>query len=296
MNEDAYLAHLQQLQHTVWPAAVPRTPQYPLGERPLTEYLRHWATERPDHLALHFYGHTLSFGELDRLSDRCAALLVEHGVHPGDRVAVLLPNCPQMHIAFFGILKCGAVHAPVSPLSQHLELAHQLSDCGAQVLVCFDQLLPRVHQVREQTPLHTLIATSLSELCPAHPTLPLPDMLKAPKVTDPRVVDFYPALARCQAPVPEHRPHLDDIAALNYTGGTTGLPKGCIHTHGDMLYTCASFVPTALGCDRAIGSAPRPAPRPCAKAGCTPATWGRSPLRALSATWAGAGKCSRSTA
>jgi len=250
MDEATYLAQLQQRWAQAWPADVPRTAQYPLGERPLTEYLRHWAMVQPDHPALHFYGHSLTYRELDQLSDRCAALLRSLGVAAGDRVAVLLPNCPQMHIAFLGILKCGAVHAPVSPLSQHLELAHQLGDCGATVLIGLDQLLPLVQQVRDRTALHTLIATSLSELRPARPTLPVPDLLKAPKRPVADALDFYPALAACQAAVPEHPVQLDDIAALNYTGGTTGLPKGCIHTHRDMLYTCASFVPTALGCDR----------------------------------------------
>ncbi|WP_416424841.1 AMP-binding protein [Pseudomonas sp. App30] len=250
MDEATYLAQLQQRWAQAWPADVPRTAQYPLGERPLTEYLRHWATVQPDHPALHFYGHSLTYRELDQLSDRCAALLRSLGVAAGDRVAVLLPNCPQMHIAFLGILKCGAVHAPVSPLSQHLELAHQLGDCGATVLIGLDQLLPLVQQVRDRTALRTLIATSLSELRPARPTLPVPDLLKAPKRPVADALDFYPALAACQAAVPEHPVQLDDIAALNYTGGTTGLPKGCIHTHRDMLYTCASFVPTALGCDR----------------------------------------------
>ncbi|MCU9951080.1 AMP-binding protein [Pseudomonas sp. PDM13] len=249
MNQDQYLATLRQLQHDAWPTGTPREPQHPLGERPLTEYLREWARRQPGKTALHFYGHTLDYAELDHLSDRCAALLVELGVRPGDRVAVFMPNCPQLHIAFWGILKCGAVHAPVSPLSKGLELSYQLNDSGAEVLLCFDQLLPVVRQVRGETALRQVVATSLSELRPATPTIPAPDLLFAPKVTGDDFIDFYPALAACSAPTPAHRPQLDDIAALNYTGGTTGLPKGCIHSHGDMLYTCASFVPTALGMD-----------------------------------------------
>ncbi|WVM89867.1 AMP-binding protein [Halopseudomonas pachastrellae] len=78
----------------------------------------------------------------------------------------------------------------------------------------------------------------------------MPDLLQAPKLPITNSIDLMPALA-ATTPAPQNLPKLklDDTAALNYTGGTTGLPKGCIHTHGDMLYTCASFVPVAMGFD-----------------------------------------------
>ncbi|MEX6503452.1 AMP-binding protein [Pseudomonas zhanjiangensis] len=246
MNQDAYLERLHALQAAAWPAGTPREPHYPQGRQPLSEYLRAWARLQPQAPALDFYGMRLSYAELDAQSDRCAALLRELGVGVGDRVAVFMPNCPQLHIAFYAILKCGAVYAPVSPLSKALELSYQLEDSGARIILCFDQLLPVVRAVREQCSLEQVLATSLSELCPAEPSLPLPDLLLAPKVEGDDFLDFYPALAACTAPVPSHRPQLEDIAALNYTGGTTGLPKGCVHSHGDMLYTCASFLPVAL--------------------------------------------------
>jgi long-chain acyl-CoA synthetase len=251
MNEREYLEHLHRLWAQAWPAEAPREPQYPLGQRPLTAYLREWARRAPQRPALHFYGRTLSYGELDALSDRCAALLAERGVEPGDRVAVFMPNCPQMHVAFYGILKLGAVHAPVSPLSKALELGYQLKDSGAQVVICADQLLPIVEQVRGECALREVIATSVGEMRDASSPdrIPVPDLVLAPKSLSGNVIDFLPALEAVNGPAPAHEPQLDDIAALNYTGGTTGLPKGCIHTHGDMLYTCASFMPAALRAD-----------------------------------------------
>ena len=97
----------------------------PFGEIPLTDYLRRWAALQPDKAAVIFYGAVMSYAELDRLSDRFAALLVAHGVAPGEAVCVFLQNCPQYHVAFYGILKAGAIHAPVSPMSKALELGHQ---------------------------------------------------------------------------------------------------------------------------------------------------------------------------
>ncbi len=246
MTEEAYLEQLAALQAAAWPAGTPREPHYPHGQQPLSEYLRAWARLQPEAPALDFYGMRLSYAELDQQSDRCAALLVELGIEPGDRVAVFMPNCPQLHIAFYAILKCGAVYAPVSPLSKALELGYQLKDSGARMILCFDQLLPVVRAVREDCQLAHVLATSLSELCPAEPSIPVPDLLLAPKVMAEDFIDFYPALAACKTPTPAHRPQLADIAALNYTGGTTGLPKGCVHSHGDMLYTCASFLAVAL--------------------------------------------------
>ncbi len=246
MDEQTYLAQLDQLQQAHWPAGVPRQVHYPLGEQPLCDYLRTWARQQPEAIALDFYGYSLSWAELDHLSERCAALLVELGVQPGDRVALFMPNCPQLHIAFYGLLKCGAVYAPVSPLSKALELSYQLKDSGARVILCFDQLLPVVRAVREDCALRHVLATSLSELRPEQPSIPVPDLLLAAKVSGDDFLDFYAALAACTAAAPTHRVQLDDLAALNYTGGTTGLPKGCMHSHRDMLYTCASFVPTAM--------------------------------------------------
>ena len=245
-DEAAYLAHLQGLWTKAWPAGANTAPHYPHGEQPVTEYLRIWARLQPDKPAVVHYGHTLSYAELDAASDRFAALLAAHGIAPGDRVAVFLPNLPQYPIVFFGILKLGAVHVPVSPMSRAFELAHELTDTGALALVALDELMPVVREVRADSSLRQVFVTGFADLLPAEPTVPVPESMRNPRITCPDAIELMPAIAAQTGPAPAHRPGLDDIAALNYTGGTTGLPKGCIHTQRDMLYTAASNFGIAL--------------------------------------------------
>ncbi|KJK24627.1 acyl-CoA synthetase [Burkholderiaceae bacterium 16] len=253
MDETAYLADLHARWQRAWPELTPRSPQYPLGRQPLTEMLRHWGRARPDCPAVIFYGHETSYAQLDAQSDRCAALLAAHGIGAGDRVAVLMPNCPQFHIAFFGILKLGAVYVPVSPLSQRAELQHALNDSTPRALIALDQLVPLVRETRAalgaQDPLSLLFVTSFADMVPAVPTLALPPMVQAPRYqceADDHAIDLLQAMAACTHAAPTAAPSLDAVAALNYTGGTTGLPKGCIHTQGDMVDMAAAFGAVSL--------------------------------------------------
>ena len=240
LNEADYLARLHDLWAKAWPKGIPTKPNYIHGEVALTEYLRVWAKQQAQKPAVIFYGHVTTYGELDRQSDRFAALLREKGVRKGDRVAVFMPNCPQFHIVFFGILKLSAIHVPVSPLSRAFELAYELNDTDAEVIVALDQLAPVVDQVRGETKLREVIVTSFADVIPDQPTIPVPESIRAPRITVPGATDLLPALAALPEPKPLPPAGLDDIAALNYTGGTTGMPKGCVHTQRDMVYTAAA--------------------------------------------------------
>lgn len=240
LTEKDYMKQLHALWDKNWPKNISRKPHYPHGEVALTEYLRAWAKDRPQRPAVIFYGHVTTYADLDQQSDRFAALLQSKGVRKGDRVAVFLPNCPQFHIVFFGILKLGAVHVPVSPLSRAFELAYELNDTDAEVIVALDQLAATVEQVRGETKLREVIVTSFADVVPANPTIPVPDSIMGARVAVPGATDLLPALAAMAAPTPLPPAALDDVAALNYTGGTTGMPKGCVHTQRDMVYTAAA--------------------------------------------------------
>jgi len=240
INEDQYLVTLRGLHRKAWPKDLAREIVYPHGEKPLTDYLRTWARLQPDKPAVIFYGAVTTYGDLDRQSDRFAALLSRQGVKKGDRVSVFLPNCPQFHIAFFGILKLGAVHCPVSPLSKAFELGYQVGDSGSETIVALDQLMPVVREVTSETKLNRFIVTSFIDAMPAEPTIPAPSATTAPKIPCADAIDMMPALGKIDAPSYPDGASLDGVAALNYTGGTTGMPKGCIHTQRDMLYTVAA--------------------------------------------------------
>lgn len=239
-KEEQALRELAALQRKNWPKGVPTEPSYPHGEIAISEYLRAWARVQPEKAAVIYYGTRFSYAEVDALSDRFAALLQTQGVGSGDRVAVMMPNCPQFLFAFFGILKLGAVHVPVNPMFKEQELLYELNDAGAQTIVVLDQLSELVLRVQPRTSVSTVMVTSLEEMLPAEPAIPLPPGLRTPKFVPPGAIDLMPALRACTAPAPHARADLDAIAALNYTGGTTGMPKGCVHTQRDMLYTAAT--------------------------------------------------------
>jgi len=239
-DEPRLLAELAARQRRHWPPAVPREPRYPLGEVTLGEMVREWARLQPDKPVVVFYGRELSYAELDHLSDRFAALLHAQGVKRGDRVAVMLSNCPQFHIAFIGILKFGAVHVPVNPMFREAELEVELVDSGATLLLVADVLAELALAVQPRTAVRHLWVTSLAEMLPPHPVLPVPASIVAPKRVPPGTTDLLPALQHTTTETPPLATDLDATAALNYTGGTTGMPKGCVHTQRDMVYTAAS--------------------------------------------------------
>ncbi len=250
VEEAQFFEDLEARHRRIWPAGLPTAPVYPHGEVALGDYLRAWARRRPAHPALIYYGTEVGYAELDDLSERCAALLASHGIGAGDRVAVMIGNCPQFHVVFYGILKLGAVYVPVNPLFKEEELRYELNDSGATAIVVLDQLAGMLMAVKSQTRICTVFTTSQGEMLPAQPTVPLPPGLDAPPRRIDGATDLMPAI-RATAPIALPPVDLDALAALNYTGGTTGMPKGCMHTQRDMVYTAAASYALTGGVDAA---------------------------------------------
>ena len=224
-----------------WPDTLPKEILYTLGEIPLHAYLKLRAKQMPDKPAIIFYGRSLTYGELDRASDALAVWLAEQGIRKGDRVGIFLLNCPQYAIAHFAVQKLGAVACPCSPLFKELELAYELNDAGIEILIALDLFMPVVQAAMDKTALRQIVVTNLNDYLPKAPDLPLINPMKVPKSPIPGTHDFMDIV---NTPAPE-LPKVDidlkeDIGLLQYTGGTTGLPKGCMLSFHAALFKTAS--------------------------------------------------------
>ena len=188
------------------------------------------ATERsPERPALVFYGRTLTYRELREATDRLANALASLGVRKGERVALYLLNSPQFVIAYFAALKCGATVTPISPVYTSHEVRYQLEDSGARAIVCQDMLYEKVQ--KSGAAIDLAIVTSVNEYLPAL------KRLFARKVQIGADVHWLQDLLRKYPPQPP-QVAIDprkDLAALPYTGGTTGSPKGVMLTHFNLV-------------------------------------------------------------
>jgi long-chain acyl-CoA synthetase len=228
-------------------------------DAPLTDILDEAVSRFPRHPAMTFLGRKITYRELARQVDRFADALRGLGVHKGDRVAMVLPNCPQQVISFFAILRRGAIVVQNNPLYTADELHAQLADSGAKVVIIFDRAYDTVAAARRGTAVEHVIVTSLAEYLPLSKRLalrlPLPRAREArAELTSPLPDDAGPVLflqdllrdardRHSQVQVDPAR----DIAMLQYTGGTTGTPKGAMLTHANLLanaYQTAAWDPT----------------------------------------------------
>jgi long-chain acyl-CoA synthetase len=193
--------------------------------RPLTDILNAAAVEMPDRAATVFLGARLTFLELKRRADALAAALASFGVAKGDRVGILLPNCPQYIIATFAILRVGAVVVNINPSYTAREVLIVAADSGVRIVVTLDTLAPLVAAIGAQTAIERTIVTSLAEYSAAAPAPPRVDGALS-------LADLLVAPGRLPDPVATAP---DDIAVLQYTGGTTGTPKGAMLTHANIF-------------------------------------------------------------
>jgi len=212
-------------------------PQRP--QQPLHDYLRDNARRYGERAAYIWYGQAMSWAALDAASDAFAARLQALGVKKGEPVVLFLNNCPQYLVAHYGIQKIGAVVCPSGPLNKEHELAYQVNDLQARVIVAASSLLPVVDKVRAQSALEHVFSVHYADLLPASPTIDLPAELVAARDAQRSVPadceDFLAVMHSGARPTPV-TVSLDDIALMTYTSGTTGLPKGAMLSYGNALF------------------------------------------------------------
>ena len=205
----------------------------------MPDILERSAARVPDTMALNFQGYNLSYKGLKDMVDRFAACLTDYGIKKGDSVAIILPNMIPCVVAYFSVLKLGAIVVLNNPTYSDRELQHQLNDSNSKVLITIDLLGNRMIDLRPKTKVKQIIYTSLGDYLPFPKSILFPLVAKKKKLA----ADVKPAndvykwkevIAKYQPNSPKVKLSFDDTAMYQYTGGTTGVSKGVILTHSNL--------------------------------------------------------------
>ena len=221
-NEPAWFSH--------WPTGVPKHITYP--KTPLQKILTKTAANYPKKNAITYNEREISYSQLETLSNKFANSMIKLGVNKGDRVALFLPNIPQFIISYFGALKAGAVVTAISPLHREREVEYQLADSDAETIVTLDSTLPIIKNVKHKTQLRNVITTNLQDYNP-QPATSTPTL---------NTLSFKTLIEESSEKTPKVQLNpAEDLAALQYTGGTTGTSKGAMLTHTNLLSNAIAF-------------------------------------------------------
>ncbi|HEY0216265.1 MAG TPA: AMP-binding protein [Cellulomonas sp.] len=228
--------------HSSYGTGVPPVIEVP--DEPLTAALERSAAAWPDRVAVDFMGRSTTYAELADAVSRGASALRDLGVRAGDRVAIALPNCTSHVIAFYAALRLGAVVVEHNPTYSASELAHQLEDCGATVALVWEKAVTAALAAQTRSSVRTVVAVDVSADLPRVKQLALRLPLPAARSTRRALRSPVPAgtpvwhrLVADAAPLPADHPYPTsrDVALLQYTGGTTGTPKGAVLTHHNLV-------------------------------------------------------------
>jgi fatty-acyl-CoA synthase len=222
-----------------WPEGVPRELELP--GHSIYANLEHAATRFPDKVAIHYYGSALTYSRFRSDVDAMAGYLQSvAGVGRGDRVLLFMQNSPQFMVAFYAVLRADAMVVPVNPMNLTEELRHYVKDSDARVAIVGQELFAQVEPLRSDG-LEQILVAAYSDAIDAQVDLKVPEVVRMPRqpLAGPGVALWANALAAKLVP----RAHLagpDDLCVMPYTSGTTGKPKGCIHTHRSVMSTAVS--------------------------------------------------------
>ncbi len=234
--------------HKIWPKRLPRDLVVPRTS--LWFNLEVSAARFPDKPACVFFGRALSYAQLKAQAEALAGWLHGAGVRKGDRVALYMQNCPQFIVAVYGILRADAVVVPVNPMNRADEFSHYITDPQSKAVVCSADLAGFVAAANQALPaaerVPQVLVTRYTDTLPEGPLDPaespsalIETWLRAEHPLCEGHTRWTDALAAALQP-PPHSAAPDDLALLPYTSGTTGLPKGCMHTHGTLMHNAVS--------------------------------------------------------
>lgn len=206
----------------------------------LPAFLTQSASKFPQNPAIFYFGTKITYASLEDQVNRFANALIGLGVKPGDRVSIMLPNLPQCVIAYYGTLKTGGIVVQTNPLYVERELEHQLIDSESEVLIALDIFYPRIQNLIGKTPLKKVILTNVRDYLPFLLKFLYPIKAKKegqwnPVTIAPPLYDFKNLLKEAAAAPPSIESDPEKVALLQYTGGTTGTPKGVMLTHNNLV-------------------------------------------------------------
>ncbi|WP_342505358.1 AMP-binding protein [Sporosarcina sp. FSL K6-2383] len=223
----------------LYPSEIAKTLDY--EQIPIQEYLTRSGKKYPEKIAMHFMGKDITYKEFHESALKFANYLKSLGIEKGDRVAIMLPNCPQGAIAYFGILYIGAIVVQTNPLYTERELSFQMVDSGSKAIISLDILFPRISKIIKNTELEHVIITGIKDYLPFPKNLIYPFIQKKEygmtvKVEHRGMNHLFTEIMKISKPTPVSYAfdYDEDIALLQYTGGTTGPPKGVMLTHANL--------------------------------------------------------------
>lgn len=228
----------------VWLESYPKEVPHTIDLPPIAihQFLTDAFREVPEKVAIHFMGRELTYKELYQSALKFANYLRSLGVEKGDRVAIMLPNCPQSVIAYYGVLYAGGIVVQTNPLYTERELQYQMADSGAKVILVMDILYPRTMKIINETNIENVIVTGIKDYLPFPKNLVYPFIQKkqygfSVKVEHSGMNHLFTEIMK-SATATEITVDFDfenDLALLQYTGGTTGFPKGVMLTHKNLI-------------------------------------------------------------
>lgn len=229
MSEDSYakkpwLAHYDE--------GVPEHIDYP--EINIYEFLENSAKDYSGRTAIWFMKNKVSYKKLKDIVDRLATALVDLGLKRGDVVAIMIPNFPQFIMSYYAILRAGGIVTACSVLHTEHELAYQLNDSGAEIIIAWDNQVEKINNIRDRTRLRHVIITNVFDYSPMAPRNPA-------EISG--TIQFLNLIDKTKPNPPQFETNAkEDVACLQYTGGTTGLPKGAMLTHYNLVSNCAAVI------------------------------------------------------